>query len=864
LWAKATPDGRWHALPFHLLDVAACSEELWRRLPSRVKEQVTRFFSDPDVAARLGFFLAASHDVGKGNRFFQAKERTQARRLRDLEVDLAQDDEPLRHGQATGALLKPWLIERWGWGNFTAECVALAVGGHHGVFFSGDLRSSPLGLNQEPWSSVGKELLDDLAAVLELPSEVPEPDPLNPFLGWLAGFVSAADWLGSHEDMTIWQSESMPLEEYLTGARARAGKLLDKLNWSTPPATAALSLKDLLPPQAEPNGLQELAAQIADKVQLAIVEAPTGEGKTEAAFALAEATRKEGAGAYFALPTMATANGLHQRVENYLRQATGKPDLETRLLHSQAWLFRDKVDVVENPDAQDGQQAAAQDWFVGSKRALLAPYGVGTIDQALIAALRAKHGFVRLFALAGKVVVVDEVHAYDVYMSDLLEVLLGWLRALGCRVFLLSATLPKARKDALLRAWGADGELPDGRYPCITWVEADGRVDCRSFDVQPRKPLTIQTLTAEEGPLWQQGAEEILRQVQKQGGLGALILNTVGDAQSAYEHLRGLRLGEMELDLFHARFTAQDRDRIEKHVLAHYGKSADRSGPRILVATQVVEQSLDLDFDHMVSALAPIDLLIQRAGRLHRHRRHADGRLRENPGPDERRNPVLWVLAPPASREHAPTIVEWVYSRDVLMRTLGCLRQPMSLAEPLDISEAIEDVYSEAGRALLPSAWRELLEELESQANAKRQQQHREAELAVAGSVENPDRLLVEAFLDLDENDERQGSRLAARTRLEERPTITLALLKDQQTTIHGGTVSDLRAGYFACVSCSPPFPLWETLLQIEPPLAWRRKGTLGHARPLLVHEGRAVLDDYEVSYDAETGLQWRKMNAEL
>ncbi|HEV3146947.1 MAG TPA: CRISPR-associated endonuclease Cas3'', partial [Gemmataceae bacterium] len=447
LWAKTGAGKWWHALPFHLLDVAAAAEVLWDRLPHEGHSLAARVLGDGPSARRICVFLAGAHDIGKANRFFQAKDRSQHDRLKELGANLPPyclDDNP-RHGQATGAYLKPWLIERWKWSAPLAENVALAVGGHHGKFFEHTKRTA-LSVDNEPWRSIGIALLDDLAKVLLEGDTPPEPNPLNPFLGWLAGFVSVADWLGSHETMTVWQTGERPFAEYLCDARSRSKQLLDRLRWHIPPATTIVPIAELIPSGSTPNSLQQVAGQLAADFSLAIIEAPTGEGKTEAAFALAEPARSTGSGTYFALPTMATANGLHDRVEAYLRKGTGLNDLQARLLHSHAWLFRESAQTAQDPGEEGRkQEVLAQDWFAGAKRGLLTPFGVGTIDQALIAALRARHGFVRLFALAGKIVVIDEVHAYDVYMADLLDVLLGWLRALRCRVILLSATRPRAR-----------------------------------------------------------------------------------------------------------------------------------------------------------------------------------------------------------------------------------------------------------------------------------------------------------------------------------------------------------------------------------------------------------------------------------
>jgi CRISPR-associated endonuclease/helicase Cas3 len=865
LWAKAAARNQWHALPYHLLDVCAAAESLWDRLPVASRALPLQALRDAATARKVSAFLAAAHDIGKANRYFQGKIRSQYDRVRGLGVDLppfSADDNP-RHGQATGAYLNPWLANRWKWSGLAAESVARAVGGHHGTFFLNTYRTC-LGVDCSPWSDVGPALLDALSEVLEVETPV-EPKQLNPFLGWLSGFVSVADWLGSHELMTVWEARERPLPEYLNEARCRAKKLLEDLHWQTPPTTTMLPLQSLLPAGNDPNPLQQLAATIAPDFSLAIVEAPTGEGKTEAAFALAEPARSAGGGVYFALPTMATANGLYGRVEAYLQKAIGNSGLEARLLHSQAWLFRDKADTAQNPGKEGkDQETQAQDWFAGSKRGLLAPFGVGTIDQALIAALRAKHGFVRLFALAGKTVVIDEVHAYDVYMADLMDVLLGWLRALGCRVILLSATLPEARRKAMSRAWGLKGEPSEGEYPCITWVTRDGEAQQQGFEIQPRKPLAIELMPAGHEEHWKQGAARILDSVQRKGGLGALVLNTVRDAQNAYDWLSGQDLNGAHLDLFHARFTTYDRDAIERRVLERFGKNGRRDQPAILVATQVVEQSLDLDFDHMVTALAPIDLLIQRAGRLHRHRRRADGSLCDR-GPDERRDPVLQVLAPPSGRDGVPVINDPVYSHDVLMRTLQRLRSSSRLIHPSDVADAVEAVYGESERAEALTAWEQKLKELEKKSALKIRQQSQQADRATIDAVGDEDHLIVEAFLDLDENDERQGSQLAARTRLEDRPSVMVVLLREEKgrpVTVHGTDPANPRDVMLASVRISPPYGLWEATLALEPLPAW--KGSLSHARPLILTLGQTQMGAYQISYDARRGLDWRKINANL
>lgn len=444
-----------------------------------------------------------------------------------------------------------------------------------------------------------------------------------------------------------------------------------------------------------------------------------GEGKTEAAFYLADRWGVDlgQRGVYFALPTQATSNQMHERAAGFLRSRYPGEVVNLQLVHGQSALRQSDGEIFQPGELYDESQGAdgaparvvAAEWFLNRKRALLAPFGVGTVDQALLAALQTRHGFVRLFGLAGKTVIIDEVHAYDAYMTTLLARLLEWLGALGSPVALLSATLPRRRREDLIRAyaegagWDVPAELPPAPYPRLSWAAADG-AGARAVEATPERSRDLHVEWV-DGRLPADGAGEFalgqrLRDVLAGGGCAAVVCNTVARAQRVYTALKPYFPetaddGAPELDLLHARFLAEDREEREKRVLRRFGHLA-KGRPRraVLVATQVIEQSLDIDFDLLASDHAPADLLLQRAGRMHRHYdvRPADSRP---PGLDRAR---LWVCAPERMEGGVPRFdrgSKAVYEPHVLLRSWLELRDRGAIRLPGDIEGIVEAVYDD-------------------------------------------------------------------------------------------------------------------------------------------------------------------------
>jgi CRISPR-associated endonuclease/helicase Cas3 len=446
---------------------------------------------------------------------------------------------------------------------------------------------------------------------------------------WVAGTAVLADWIGSNTRWFPYEDRQMPLMEYWRRSLRQAEQAVTEAGIVPAGSAPQMHFGDLWTGRL-PSPSQQLVAEMpANEPACVVIEDVMGAGKTEAALLLAHRLIAQGQadGLFWALPTMATANALFDRIAPvYLRLFSSATSIT--LAHS-------KRKLVEFSGGDETASDRASAWLSeDNRRGLLAQVGVGTIDQVLMGALHTRHNTLRLVGLLGKVLIVDEVHACDAYMRRVLCVLIELHARAGGSVILLSATLPLSQRQELINAWqhGRGKEpaiLSSRRYPLVTRI---GSEDAAEWPIDTRAGLhrTIRVIQEHE-------IQAVVREIVRAARSGLCVVwirNTVTDAIQMYEALR-TELGD-QVDLFHARFTLADRLAIEQRVLNRFGprsRPADRSG-QVLVATQVVEQSIDLDFDFMVSDVAPIDLLLQRVGRLHRHAR------------GERGQPVLMVHGP--------------------------------------------------------------------------------------------------------------------------------------------------------------------------------------------------------------------------
>ncbi len=720
LWAKSPrglhlpPDApQFHPLLCHLIDAAMVALQMWRRvLSAALKTRLTERLGcrSQEEAGRWIAFFVGLHDLGKATPNFAVQWDEGWFRIRQSGYEACKHDKAPSHGEMTTATLHK-ILKELGCAKDIALPVAQVIGGHHGLFPQA-IPEATRKAGGGRWEAARTNLVRALLATLDLqgapwPSGDVTAD--NGFLVTLAGLTSVADWIASDASSFPFAGDSFTLEAYRRQSRRQAREALHRLGWLGRPTTETpRSFTELF--DRIPNALQRQV--IAQLPQLAppgilVIESPMGGGKTEAALTVADAWAAAGhAGFYIGLPTMATSNQIFGRVKTYLGNRYPAQGVTYQLLHGHASLheefelllaqgkaFLRPTGVGQREDAPAPGVMAAE-WFTYKKRGLLAPYGVGTVDQALMAVLQTKHYFVRLFGLAGKVVVLDEVHAYDAYMLALMAHLLTWLAAIGSPVILLSATLPDRTRAALLSAYAtglgaAEAPLPSAPYPRLSWW-AGGKPGAVTLTDLPERTMSLQWCTESDDPAAPGWLEALVDRLSD-GGCAAVICNNVRRAQDVFRRLRD-RLPADTCLLFHAQFPFDERMQREDAALRLFGpKKAERPQRFVLVATQVVEQSLDLDFDLIVTDLAPVDLLLQRSGRLCRH--SYTQRLSSFTAP------TLWVITPPLGDDGGPTFSgadRKVYDEHVLLASWYHLQGRETIAIPGDVSALVEAVYGAA------------------------------------------------------------------------------------------------------------------------------------------------------------------------
>ncbi|MBU7598910.1 CRISPR-associated endonuclease Cas3'' [Streptomyces sp. P38-E01] len=745
-----------YALMCHLLDVAAVFGVLWDELlEPRVRARFGEQLGLPVAQCRSVLsFWAGLHDLGKLSPAFQSQVPALFRAARDVPGCAQASDAAMRHEMATHWSLIA-LLEEIGYSNrrtaarcggsgaALAQWVGQLLGGHHGLYGRkltvAEMRAPDAyqpGLGTDGWQIQRRCHLRELQRVT-CATAVPS-GPLSADLAVvLTGLIVCADWLASDTSAIesvrragSWRATRAEVDAHFARSRAAAPSLVAQARLGRAEFDATC-FEDVFP--FSPNPLQsDVAEHLPPLVEVhgpgvLLVTAPTGDGKTEAAlFASSVLARAAGArGLFVALPTMATADAMYTRVRAFAEVAMSGQRALT-LLHSMAWLnpaYAPSPDAPARLSLDAATSVAAADWVYGNLRGLLAPLSVGTVDQVLAGVLPLRYNMLRLFGMHEKVFVVDEAHAYGPWMHKMLMVLLEWLGAMRAPVVLLSATLTGATAASLVNAYRrgagfADPVPLEPSYP--GWLYAGvgtGQVSTprctatqrpRTLEVDVR-PVAWDMRGSEPGSLAQPDGRRAavraeVRRVVDAGGTALVCCTTVAEAQATFRDIRAsypeLARRAGGLRLLHSRYPARLRQEITAQCEFDYGKPSPegehevRSGS-VLVATQVVEQSLDLDFDLVISDLAPLAQLLQRAGRCRRHRRGQAGRPAW--AADEEA-PRLVVLDPFTAPERRLRPNSWgsVYDASLLLRTSLLLqeRDGRGIAVPGEVQKLVDAVYA--------------------------------------------------------------------------------------------------------------------------------------------------------------------------
>ncbi|GAB2498058.1 CRISPR-associated nuclease/helicase Cas3 [Corynebacterium atrinae] len=732
LWAKSGDETGWLPLVQHLADASCVAGCLWDNWMS---DSLKRYLADKIGVEECNVrtlitFVAGTHDVGKATMKF-ARQIELKEPGRDIVEGIADAGIPLAmsraeyestqfpHGLAGEVILKDWLVER-GCPKKLASSISSIVGAHHGVASQDDDKKPARALLEDypqEWKALQVEILEGISRATGIWDVVSKlPKRLNADSTMLiTGLIVMADWIASNADafpMVVRGSLSDRVREGMDS--------IDLTSPWNPPEMEGVEVDEFFrhafgwPATLSARPIQKAVFDALETIEgscLAIIEAPTGEGKTEAALGLGQmlAARSGAQGLLLATPTMGTSNGLFSRTLDWAERSTPESTITSmNLVHSRKRFsaeyeklrWAQPRGIGEDTHNDHGSVVASQ-WLNGPKKALLSNFVVATVDQVLMMVLQMRHSMLRHMGLAGKIIIIDEVHSYDLYMGSYLKLALRWLARYRVSVILLSATLPGQTKSDLIEAYSGEssGVLPENLstgYPLLTVADRRG---IQEFPVVQRPTDLVAEVSIIPDGLDE--LESLVADLYSDGGCLLIICNTVRRAQETYHSLASTYPEQVELhhSAFMAAERAQKEDKLREELGPHLHRGEGRPTHRIVVSTQVAEQSLDIDADVLISDIAPMDLLIQRIGRIHRHVRPESDR------PLKLQKPKVFIRAieqkEPVPKFEAGSAA--VYEPAILLSTLAKL--PRVFRRPDDAPALVQSVYSPDFEP--PEAWTE-------------------------------------------------------------------------------------------------------------------------------------------------------------
>ncbi|AJF70292.1 CRISPR-associated helicase/endonuclease Cas3 [Streptomyces vietnamensis] len=916
LWGKSAEKGggTMSLLLCHMLDTAAVAEFMFDRfLAPATRDMLDRVSGGR--GRRFFAWLCGMHDCGKATPAFQRKSGAEAAALAGVglgwraAIVTAEVSRQWSHDKAGAFLLRQALKASGRWERRHVDWVCPMVSGHHGTLRGATMKDiahaqgDAHGKTAE-WRRVQELVVEVFTAALgfeSLADAQPVAVPARAEQLGLLGMVVMADWIAS--DSTRFPGVPDLAQVSLAGARRRAAAAWEERRLGG-------GLRRLRPTDGcdvielrfghGARASQALAVDVVRAMKvpgLVFLEAPMGEGKTKTALAAAEvvAERFGLSGVFVGMPTQATADPMFTQVRAWAAAADPGSEDDVVLLHGKRafnpewkaiqagdWSTADARFRAVQEDAPDACCVSRQgpaDWFLGPKRGLLAHLTVGTIDQLLYAATRTRHVMLRTAGLSGKVVILDEVHACDVYMSQFLKEALHWLGQARVPVLLLSATLPPGQRAELASAYmsGATGttdetELPvPGGYPNVTAVWPGMPAPVVVHAPTWREDLPVRVKVVPEPPVrrgksasdrdQEQPVIDLLTRELAEGGVALVIRNTVKRAQRTYRELAAAFPGERVI--LHGQLTTSARADRTEHLLDQLGPSAAPRPERlILVATQVAEQSFDIDADLIVTDIAPIDLLLQRIGRVHRHT------ATKRPG--HLRRPTVYVTALGSRSDLPPTFergAEYIYGRHLLLRTAATVveaEKSGGWAIPSQVPRLVSAVYG--ADEVVPDGWADAAEQAREEWAAE---QERRRQAAAPFLLSRPGERVLPHLdgLHYAATDASTEDHLAATVRDGDMSIEVVLVLQDPDgyRTLDGrrlgpgGAPPSDALGSLAGDMMRLPQRLTSTAIDHLAPLpGWSEHAWLRRTRALVLDTARtAHVGDYVLTYDPETGLTY-------
>ncbi len=730
LWAKkdlGDTSYKWLPLDQHLKDTKDVGVLLWENWLS--KGQKLRIcqnlgYYDMDDGRRFFGFLCQVHDLGKATYNFQTTKTYFS--SEDLEDELRGKlrmagfesfDKKLSEPQKTPHAMASQMILTW---NGVGEDIASIVGAHHGKPASSqEINNQKSYLTnyyklenpkdpdhkkrKEVQEQIIKEALSDNG--FANPSDLPPVGKDSQII--LSALLIMADWIASNENyFPLIDIEAYGVKNSDTRGEEGYCKWKSSNLWE---AEDILAIEDMDDEKRDifkirfdfnPRDAQEKFRQVIDDTDdpgIFIFEAPMGMGKTEAALIGVEqlAYKTGRSGMFFGLPTQATSNAIFPRIERWLEKLESDKDNKhgIRLAHGKSSLNEDfsslasNVNVDVSEKSLENQSVVINEWFSGRKKTSLDDFVIGTVDQFLLMSLKQKHVALRHLGFDKKVVVIDEVHAYDIYMDQYLLESIRWLGSYGVPVILLSATLPQEKREEMIKAYllGKGEKTPNiqdklkelnkDAYPLITYTDGTEIGQWTDFATSKNKEIKIIKHYSYD-------LMPVIEDLWKSDGIIGVMVNTVKRAQDLAQ-ICVEKFGEDMVELLHSSFIASQRAKKEKDLIDLIGSKGKRPKKKIIIGTQVIEQSLDIDFDVLITDLAPMDLMIQRIGRLHRHDRKDRSKAYLEPR--------TYVCGLNEDFEFEKGSVA-VYGAYMLVRSQYYL--PDKIIIPLDISKLVQRVYS--------------------------------------------------------------------------------------------------------------------------------------------------------------------------